>query len=274
MSERSFPAAVLDGATRPLLTKFKEQGILADFLVEGANLTIWRPWVEGEPLEDFFLDLTASERLAYSQTLFSALSIRIGLAEFRHGALHPGNMILASKGVDLVDAIFNSVTFSGMPSANHRWFWRHKMTDELTHVEWDWATLLRTVSILGGDLFLDAEGPTASTSIESCESWATTFKKSLTPGSDVENYLSHALSILRSKVRILPENNSNRREAASTAPPSSKRATSYDDSPAELMEDYLLQTWKAMKKGDRKSAKQFVDMFFLPHGTTKRPVDH
>ncbi len=188
--ERRFPGVAPTEELRSYLKRFREQGVISGFRFGTSGLVVQRPRVEGAAPEEFFRDATAKEAIDFSRDLF-----RLVLKEVKplheegsgHGALHPGNIIVAGQsGIRTPDALLNRSCLTPQaidpPSV---WLWGAGVPQGWSLADWDKISLLRTAALL-------AEGPEAwegtlqrSEAERICRQWAGKVNATLPGGSDL-----------------------------------------------------------------------------------------
>lgn len=195
--ERSFTGFPRDAEVEAALESATRVGALVEFRIEGAALVTRRRWFESTPLDQLFRDADDAERRRNSRTVFSRLVQELGRlasAGLNHGGVHPGNVLIAGGGLQLVDAVANSTRLGfGVGRPPQGWLWGVGRPEGVNWHDWDRANLLRMATLLGLPAQQDgrAEGPTSV--LDRCRAWAVGALEALPTGSDMGQAIEQAL---------------------------------------------------------------------------------
>jgi hypothetical protein len=205
VSERTFPESAIDDEFRSHLNAFKERKVLCDFRFEDSTFTLWRPWIDGQTQEEYFRGLSPIERVSFSHALFRFLYRKLREMNFGHGALHPGNMILAQRdGTHLVDAVFNSVRLCSDEALDYTvWLWAPCLPENWSLEDWDRVSLLRTAALLAQEPKVWEKQLTREEVVDLCRTWAEGYLKELS-GNPFAGSVKETMELLPRMLEAFP----------------------------------------------------------------------
>jgi hypothetical protein len=200
VGERIFPVATLDAGLRRSLAELKKRSVICDFQIDNDTLTLWRPWLEGQTIDEYFRERKANERTTLSSQLFRSAQRRLSELGSGHGALHPRNLLdRQSGGLDLVDVVFNSVVMNPHAvSQGDPWLWGPCLPKGWSLEKWDRVSLLRTAALLAQEPSSWVVPRSREEIADLCRLWAENLIGSFTAKPDF-------ISTIEEAVKLLPE---------------------------------------------------------------------
>jgi len=197
--QRIFPGVRQQDRLDELLDAARQRGDLLSYELDGRDLTVRRPWYEGQDLPAIFEGLSPTDRAEHARVLFERVSAALArLGDGGHGAVHPGNVRLLEGGeFRLLDAVANATRLGRRArgqsgDAGGRWLWGSAIPQELDVARWDRLCLLRlTVLLAGGPESWRDPGPPQSVA-DRCRQFIAASRKKAIPGSDLLDALATA----------------------------------------------------------------------------------
>jgi len=224
--ERRFTDVQARPTLRDLLNTAREEGFLVDYRFANDGLTVRRRWLEGPTLDGMFQRIPADDRIRFSAEAFAKLLRQLDslrAAGLEHGAIHPGNVIIA-RGVQLIDVVSNASRL-GASTEDSRfypvWMWGPTAPDGRGWGRWDRVSLLRMCAMLalGPDSWHDWWS--ADEMIVACERWVADARKLFVADAEAAVRMETSLALAR---RLVDEGE------LPVAPPGEERAS--DEDPA------------------------------------------
>ena len=195
--ERQFAPVQLDQPLQHALEQARKSGHLVEYGGEPGQVLVQRRWREGKTLDEYFREMSVSERKKNAVDVYKALTeqLRQLHKELEHGAVHPGNVIL-DQGLVLVDAVSNSAHMGIPPSHGAQymtWLWRNTPPPSWSWHQWDQVCLLRMCTLLAQEPDRWHGNWSMQDMLQACSSWVAEATELLTPGSDVATQMHEAL---------------------------------------------------------------------------------
>ena len=149
--DRQFHLGTPSGELRAALDRARAEGFLLSYDLQGQELAIRRPWLEGSDLRQLFRGHGSAEWMELSIEVFNGLwRFLEKLEPFGHGAVHPGNVLVGVDDLHLVDAVANPL-WLGLEATSMEapvWTWGRRVPSGWSMADWDLVHLVRLVVLL------------------------------------------------------------------------------------------------------------------------------
>lgn len=199
VSERSFPAASVSDQLKDELGSLKSSGAICEFDLDASSLTLKRPWVEGENLEESFRRVGArSGRFSGSRSVLARTFEQLAELGGWHGSLHARNIIFSKEGnFVLVDRLMNRTRLGPWaPEAADYWLWGHCLPDDWLPSDWDRVSLLRTAALLCAGPETWGTTHSADQAVALCREWAAEITSAAEDGDVLLPKVNRAVGLL------------------------------------------------------------------------------
>jgi hypothetical protein len=196
VNERWFPLPPSGAPIQARLEAAKQEGLLLGFEIGRTTFVLWRPWLQGETLDEIFRTLSAHESVNLSRDLFRMAQKKLDQRATGHGALHARNIVV-QNGVEFVDASFNSVRLNPHAISNDDpWLWGPCIPKGWSLQDWDQVSLLRTAALLAQEPSTWEAKRTREEVAGLCRQWAADFNLSAPKGADFLSTVAKAVELL------------------------------------------------------------------------------